>query len=62
MITITKGQSVPENEGYEVYSPTGEYNESDYILVNKIGEEEPTMQFEAKFIHFGGEAYKYKEE
>lgn len=60
MYTITKGQAVQDMEGYEVYSPTGDYQPSDMVLVTKVGEDLPTMQFEAKFIVLGNEAYNFK--
>ncbi len=57
MITITKNQTVPEHPDLEVFSPSGEYNDSDLILCSKIGESEPCAQFEARFIKFGNSAY-----
>lgn len=60
MYTITEGQLVQDMEGYEVVSPTGEYQPFDLILVRQIGTIEPTMQFEAKFVVLGNEAYNFK--
>lgn len=57
MVTITKGQKVPQNKGYVVYSDSGEYDEQTLILCIKKGDKEPTLQFEAQFIANGAEVY-----
>lgn len=57
MVKIKKGQAVPENEGYTVYSKSGEYDEQDLILCIKDGDDEPTLQFQALFIAGGAEVY-----
>ena len=57
MITITKGQEVPENPTLEVLSPTGEYELTDLIECSLIGINEPVAVFEARFILLGAGAY-----
>lgn len=57
MITITKGQEVPENPTLEVLSPTGEYELTDLIDCAVIGTTEPVATFEARFILLGAGAY-----
>ena len=57
MVRIKKGQAVPENEGYKVFSKSGEYDEQELILCIKDGDREPTIQFQAMFIAGGAEVY-----
>lgn len=57
MVTVTKGQKVPQNKGYVVYSDSGEYDEQTLILCIKKGDDEPTIQFEAQFIANGADVY-----
>jgi len=57
MVTITKGQSVPENPELEVLSPSGDYDENDLIECAKIGEQVAFCSFEAQFIANGHTAY-----
>lgn len=49
MITIEKGQSVPENEDLEVFEG-GEFDPQSLVLCNRKGENEAVVQFEANFI------------
>jgi len=49
MITIKKGQSVPENEDIEVFEG-GEFDPQSLVLCNRKGENEAVVQFEAHFI------------
>jgi len=60
MITITKGQSVPKNEGMIVMSESGDYDEHDFIMCGYEGQE-PVAQFEAQFIQYGNDCYNIKE-
>lgn len=62
MVNIKKGQKVPQNKGYVVFSDSGEYDDHDLILCIRSGDDEPTIQFEAQFIANGAEVYSGQQE
>ena len=57
MVTIKKGQKVPETN-FVVFSDSGEYDESDLILCGEKGAKEPVAQYEARYVASGAEVYQ----
>lgn len=50
MITLTKGQDIPEFPELELLSESGYYDENDLVIACKKGESEPFAQFEAQYV------------
>lgn len=62
MIHIQKDQEIPENENIRVFSPTGDYNDTDLIEYYSV--EDPAIPqgaFHAQFIKYGGIVYRFND-
>lgn len=52
MITLIKGEKLFTDPEFEVFE-SGDYDERDLVLVNKIGDDFPLLQCQAYFIKNG---------
>lgn len=62
MIHIQKDQTIPENENIRVFSPTGDYNDTD--LIEYYSAEDPTIPqgaYHAQFVKYGGLVYRFND-
>lgn len=56
LLTITKGQAVPEHPELEVFEG-GQFDPEALVYCNKIGEDTAFAAFQAKFVVGGGDVY-----